>query len=397
MTPRNNASILSSEMSSQRVICLLGRRDEPTDAVEEYCQHLGQALKDHSYQSEIRRVPWDQHGWAASLDALRLQAEAWRRAWVLVQYTALAWSARGFPNRFLRILRVLRKAGARIAVVFHDAEPFGGTRLIDRFRRAAQVRVMRAAVAWSDHVVYTVPPDRLSWLPDKNGGRTSAAAPLQKSTDSSFIVVGANLPQPLPAQDHSLLHEPSTVAVYSITGGAAGDREVSDIVAAMRFACEKLGKLRLLVFGRYAEVREAALREGLRGLPVDLSVQGLLDGDELVQQFASSDVLLFLRGSISSKRGSAIAGISCGVPVIALEGQETAPPITDAGVVLLPEAMEGGRSAAARQTQIGDALVRVLSDHSLRAGLIRRSQLAHEEFFSWKAIARRYAEFLSED
>ena len=382
-------------MSEQRIICLLGRRDEPTDALEEYCQYLAKALADHSFKTEIRRVPWDQHGWAASLEALRLQAESWRGVWVLAQYTALAWSARGFPNRFLRALRVLRNAGARVAVVFHDAEPFGGSRLIDRFRRGAQVRVMRSAVAFSDHAVFTVPPDRLSWLTGRLKDGRSGAAPLRKRKNSSFIVVGANLPQPLLLQDHSPLHDPPTVAVFSITGGAAGDREVRDIVAAMRLACGKLGRLRLLVFGRHAELREAALREGLHGLPVELTVQGVIAGDQLVERLASSDVLLFLRGSISSRRGSAIAGISCGVPVIALQGRETAPPISDAGVILLPDSLPEGRESPELHSQIADALVRVLSDHALRADLVRRSRQAHEQFFSWTAIASRYAGFLS--
>ena len=85
-------------MTSQRVIALLGRRDEPTDAVEDYCRHLGGALAYHDLQLELRRVPWSEHGWPASLDALRLQAQAWPGTWVLVQYTALAWSTRGFPS-----------------------------------------------------------------------------------------------------------------------------------------------------------------------------------------------------------------------------------------------------------------------------------------------------------
>jgi len=68
-----------------RMIALLGRRDQPTDAVEEYCRLLGTAIADHSFQVELRRVTWDQHGWAASLDALKLQADAWRDTWVLVQ------------------------------------------------------------------------------------------------------------------------------------------------------------------------------------------------------------------------------------------------------------------------------------------------------------------------
>src|SRR5262245_48862519 len=222
-------------MSTERVIALLGRRDEPTDAVEEYCEYLGAALAEHSFRLEIRRVPWDQHGWSASLNALRLQAESWRDTWVLAQYTSLAWSARGFPQRFLRVLRVLRKTGARIVVVFHDAQPFGGERLIDRIRRFAQVRVMRDAIAFSNCSVMTVPASRVSWL----------QAP---GADVCFIPDGANLPQPLLEQDHNELHEPPTIAVYSITGGAAGDKETDEIILAARYSAQKIGRIRLMVF-----------------------------------------------------------------------------------------------------------------------------------------------------
>jgi len=109
-----------------------------------------------------------------------------------------------------------------------------------------------------------------------------------------------------------------------------------------------------------------------------------------VDYFAASDALLFLRGAISSRRGSAIAGISCGLPVIALEGPESAAPITDAGVVLLP----GNLARAVLHGKLADALVEALSDRAFRAGLIERSQRAHEAFFSWPSIASRYAEFL---
>jgi glycosyltransferase involved in cell wall biosynthesis len=364
-------------VSPQRVVALLGRLDRPTDAVEEYCRHLGEALTAHDCTTEIRRVPWEECGWPASLHALGLQAASWRDRWVLVQYTALAWSARGIPRRFLAVLRVLRKAGAHIAVVFHDAEPFGGARLIDRFRRATQVRVMRQATALCDRTVFTVAPDRLSWLSGK-------------PARFSFIAVGANLPEPLLPQDHQLLHEPPAVAVFSITGGPSGDVEVRDIIATLRLASERLGRLRLLVFGRHAELREAPLREGLADLPVEISVTGVVDADQLVDYFAASDALLFLRGAISSRRGSAIAGISCGLPVIALEGPESAAPITDAGVVLVPGTLE----RTVLHHQLADRLVAALSERAFRASLIERNERAHQAFFSWPSIASRYAEFL---
>ncbi|HEU0368571.1 MAG TPA: glycosyltransferase [Candidatus Acidoferrum sp.] len=367
-------------MSAERVIALLGRRDEPTDAVEEYCRLLGSALHEHSFSMEIRRVPWNEHGWPASLNALRLQGESWRDTWVLAQYTNLAWSSRGFPGRFLRVLRVLRKAGARIAVVFHDAEPFSGTRLIDHFRRAVQLGVMRDAVAFSDCAVLTVPPARLSWLQN-----------LQPTV--SFIPVGANLPQPLLEQDHDKLHDPPTIAVYSITGGPPGDRETDEIIRVVRHAAARVGKLRLLVFGRHAEVRESLLQTGLQGCDVEVRVEGVIDADTLVERFAASDVLLFLRGTISSRRGSAIAGIACGLPVIGLRGPETDAPITDAGVVLL----EDNANDEDLSQQFAEALAKILSDDTYRHGLAARSRSAQEDFFSWPAIARRYATMLQKN
>jgi glycosyltransferase involved in cell wall biosynthesis len=360
-----------------KIVALLGRKDEPTDAVEDYSRHLGEALRAHDFQLEIRRVPWNQCGWSASFEALRLQAESWRDTWVLVQYTALAWSSRGFPRRFLSMLRVLRRAGARIMVVYHDVDPFDGNRLIDRLRRSIQVKVMRDALLHADRAVFTVDLDRLQWLP-------------RPSDNSTFIPVGANLPFPIAEQQHVELHSPPTIAVFSITGGTSGERETRNIIAAVRFASGKLGALRLNVFGRHAEERESALWEGLREVPVELQVQGVVDDANLIEQFAASDVLLFVRGPISSRRGSAIAGISCGLPVIALQGAGTAAPITETGVLLVAEQA----SETALQLKLGEALVRVLSEKDLRAELVQRNRTAQEQHFSWSAIAKRYVKLL---
>ena len=360
-----------------RVIALLGRRDEPTDAVEEYCRHLGSALAAHGFALELRRVSWDTHHWRPALDALRSQAADWRGTWVLVQYTALAWSSRGFPQRFLSVLSTLRKRGARVAVVYHDAEPYGGARLADRFRRAVQVRVMRAAASRAEHVVFTVPCQNLSW-------------PVCNSASQTFIPVGANLPWPIPPQDHTRLHAPPTVGVFSITGGEAGARETRNIVAALRLATRQIGPLRLLVFGRQAETREAALRSQLRDVPVEIAVEGVLDDAALFERFAASDVLLFIRGVISSRRSSAIAGIACGLPLVALCGRETAAPITDAGVLLV----DGALPEATLHAELAAALAKILTDHTLRSGLVTRSRAAQEQHFAWPAIAARYAAFL---
>lgn len=112
---------------------------------------------------EIVRVPWPQLGWRAALQWLLRESESWRGRWVLVQYTALAWSRRGFPLGLLYVLWILRRHGARCVMIFHDT-PYPGDRWIDRVRRTFQTRMMRAAYNWSEHSVLTFDLDKVDWL-----------------------------------------------------------------------------------------------------------------------------------------------------------------------------------------------------------------------------------------
>ena len=359
---------------TEPIVALLGRRDAPTDAVEQYCTHLGEALRRHDFAMELLRAPWKERGWPTTLRNLQRTAAEWRGRWVLLQYTALAWSPRGFPLQVPRLIKILRDAGALVGVVLHDAQPYSGSRAIDHLRHFAQQRTMRQMLRSSDLAILTVPLEKLSWIPPT----------LKKAT---FIPVGANLPLLASSGNSNSLHDRAmlTVAVFGVTGGSDGQQEVAQITAAMHFAAAKLGNLRLLVFGRNADLVEAGLRESLRNLPVTLRVAGVLPEGDVEVLLRSSDVLLFVRGSISSRRGSAIAGIACGLPVIAFAGSETAAPITDAGVVLVP----GWNRAA-----LGEALVRVLSDREYHASLAERSRSAYQKHFSWESIADKYASLL---
>jgi glycosyltransferase involved in cell wall biosynthesis len=364
-------------MKERRIIALLGRRDEPTDAVEDYCRYLGDALRAHGFEMELARVPWAGLGWAAALRELRGKAVGWRGQWVLLQYTALAWSEHGFPLRFLRVMNLLRDAGTRVAVVYHDVEPYAGVRVIDVLRRRVQIQTMRRALAASEVAVFTIPVEKISWRPARRKGDV-------------FIPVGANLPPvQVAAESAEEKRDPAdgipTAAVFGITGGDAGVEETQRIVEAVRFAVKQVGKMRLVVFGRNSESAETSLRKALGDVPVEIQVHGVVAGEKVAGLLSASDVLVFVRGAISSRRGSAIAGIACGVPVIAWSSAETASPITDAGVVLI---------SREERSQLGEALARVLGDRGYRDALAERSRNAHREFFAWPAIAGRFAEFL---
>jgi glycosyltransferase involved in cell wall biosynthesis len=364
-------------MSRYHITALLGRRDQPTDAVEEYCRYLGDALLAHYYDLKIERVDWAERGWTAALRSLGQRARGWRGEWVLVQYTALAWSARGFSLRFLRVLKTLHAAGVRVGVVYHDVEPYGGTRVVDRLRRHTQLRTMREALRISEAAVFTVPTEKLSWIK-------------RQPRNAFFIPVGANF---LTLGKTSSRRGTSTegklsIAVFGITEGDAGRKEIENIAYAMRFAASRLKNLRLIVLGRNSQTAEAELRKALSDSAVEIEILGVLSSEEVARILLSSDVLLFVRGHISTRRSSAIAGIACGLPVIAFEGPETAPPVTEAGLALYSPQKKG---------DLGDVLVHVLADEHYHASLAQRSWLAQAEYFSWRAIAERYSEFLRKE
>jgi glycosyltransferase involved in cell wall biosynthesis len=361
---------------NSEVVLLLGRKDEPTDAVEEYCEYLREALSNRSAKGEIVRVSWNERGWAKALEELHREAAIWRGRWVFLQYTALAWSGRGFPRHVPRALRLLKDAGGRVGVVFHDVEPFAGKRAVDILRRQVQLRAMRQMLRIADLSVFTVSLDVVSWL--------------RSPSKAIFIPVGANLPARLIQAriDHEGVANPGVtrIAVYGITGGTAGSEECSEIASALRFAAERGAKLELHAFGRGAARRETELREKLNGVPIALRFDGLLPADQVAAAMRNSDATLFVRGAISTRRGSAIAGIACGKPVIAYRGKETAAPISDAGVVLI---------SRDNPAELGEAVLRIATDAAHREELSARSARAQENYFSWRAIADQYVEAMT--
>jgi glycosyltransferase involved in cell wall biosynthesis len=358
-------------MSAERIVALLGCRDEPTDGVADYCEWLGGGLAGYGYEISTVRVNWAELGWRAALADLREKAAAWRDGWVLMQYTTLAWSRRGFPLHAPGILAALRDDGVRCGVVFHDFAPLGGRRIIDRARSYCQFRVLRQLYEHAERAIFPVPLEMVPWLP-------------QQHEKASFIPVGANCPQP-PAQAQADGRETKTIAVYSVTGGRHTLLEVADIGCALKRARRAAGPLRLVVVGRGSQEADAALRGELAGTDVEVETFGLLAAEELSRKLAGADVLLFVRGQISSRRGSALAGIACGLPVVCYAGPETGGLITEVGLLAVPLRDRDALSAA---------LERVLTDTVLRETLAERSRRAQEQYFSWPVIAAQFAAFL---
>src|SRR5690348_1167154 len=125
------------------MIMLLGRRDEPTDAVRDYAEYLSRALRRQGIVSENCEIPWNEQGWCRALAKLWTRGRRWRGRWVVLHYTALMWSRRGFPLVLPLLLSILKLRGCRTVVVFHDVYAVAESRWIDRFRVRFQERIMR--------------------------------------------------------------------------------------------------------------------------------------------------------------------------------------------------------------------------------------------------------------
>lgn len=362
-TPRENAQI-------NTWVALLGCKDEPTDGVEDYCVFLGRALEKRGVRLERARVSWREQGWLRSLRELWRETKGWRGRWVLLQYTSLGWSRRGFPFGAVAVLAVFWQRGVRCAVVFHDAHGFYGYRAVDRFRRFCQHWTMGRAYRLAQRSIFTIPFENIGWLP-------------KFPTKAAFIPIGANIPEVKIWREESCpgTSQPKTIAVFGVTGGDEIAREVRDIAYAIQYVSEKHSQVRLLVIGRNSKEADASLRSALPGAGVVINTLGVVPAEELARRISDADVLLFVRGCIAGTRGSLIAGIACGLPIVGYSGPETKFPITQAGLQLAPYG---------DQDALAIALEEVLSNDRLRRDLRSRSLRAYANHFSWEKIAERF-------
>ncbi len=346
----------------------------PVDGVNDYCTFLGQALARRGVALEKARVNWIEDGWLRSLYRLWRDGAGWRGKWVIVQYTAMGWSRRGFPIGSLAALAILKGHGARCAVVFH--EPFGirGPRLIDRIREACQNWIVQSLYRRADRCIFTAPLKTIAWLPEN-------------STKAKFIPIGANIPERAepPVAVAGRNGSGKTVVVFCLSDPPCRQDEINDISRAVRAAGNGGAGLRVVFLGRGTAEAKKEIESAFERIPVEMTNLGLQDSAEISRILAGSDAMLCARGRLYPRRGSALAGIASGLPIIGYAGAAEGTPLEEAGVELVPY-----RDAEA----MGRALARVLGDVNLHKSLVERSRSAYANYFSWGFIAASFVEFL---
>jgi glycosyltransferase involved in cell wall biosynthesis len=336
---------------------------DPVDGVADYCTCLAQALSERGHQVTVTAVDWKRGGWLNAIRDLLWQPAVAAPDWTLLQHTHLSWSRRGFPLFTVLIALALRRRTIRLAGVIHDPLPFGGARQRDKVRRSTQVTVMRWLVRSCDLTLVTVPRGLIPWLRHP-GGRIE------------YLPVGSNI-HCLPGKARE---EPEMFEVVVFGVSLPHSRELLDIARIARLLLDAIGPFRLSVLGRGSHEATAMLRELLDpGLDVELETTGVLSEAELCFRLGRADAALFVRaGGISSRRGTALAALAAGLPVVGFAGPETAPPLSEAGVIL---ACPGDAEAAAA------ALAQLARDPRLAQSLRARSVSAYDAHFAWPVIA----------
>jgi glycosyltransferase involved in cell wall biosynthesis len=215
--------------------------------------------------------------------------------------------------------------------------------------------------------VVTIPTGSIPWL---------------KRARSASIPVGSNIP-PATAPMDGRSGGPFTVAVFGVTAGNM--EEATEIAQVVNGVQDVIGRTRLLVMGRGAVEAEPVLKGLIRNTDAAIAVTDVMSAEAIRSELGRAHALLFLRGPLSSRRGSAVAALAQGLPVVGFEGDETGPPMTEAGVSLVKQGDSAG---------LVGALVRLAQDPDWWAAQRERSTRAYDRHFRWDRIAQRFEELL---
>jgi glycosyltransferase involved in cell wall biosynthesis len=345
------------------LIALLGRADSPTDGLEDYCTFLAQALEGCDIHMSLVRVRWMEYGWFGGVRELWCRSSKWRGKWILLQYTALAWSRRGFPFGAILALFVLRLRGVRCAVVFHEPFGYGGVRWIDRIRTHFQNWIVRTLYRHAQKSIFADPLRNIAWLPTDQ-------------TKAFYVPIGANIPEPLP-RGMSNQNGQKTVAIFCLSDSPHRNREINDISQATNLATANGVSLKLIFLGRGTPEATADIERAFQGSSIQVLNLGLCTSEQIARVLSESDAMLCVRGQFFPRRGSALAGIACGLPIIAYAGAAEGA-LAEAGIELVPYG---------DKTALGNALVHILTDRNRWRELREKNLDVYRKHLAWRRIA----------
>lgn len=293
---------------------------------------------------------------------------------ILVHYSVFSFSHKGLPLFVPTVFSALRAPRVPVIVVLHEfAYPwfYGGWRgaVWAASQRVAMLEVMRAATT----AVVTAEA-RARWLGTR---RWLPRRPVL------FAPVYSNLPAPDPAA--SSRRDGRTVGLFGYSYQGAAVSLVLDAVAQLRAGGTDVA-LRLLGAPGPDSPQGRRWHElaGERGIAEALSFSGALPAQELSDELAACEVLLFADAAgPSSRKTTLAAAIASGRPVVALDGPMGWRALIASGAI---------RVVAPTAPALAGALGELLSDEDARE---RTGERARAFYAREMALERTAATFVA--
>ncbi len=355
-----------AEIAAGRCVGLVvARSTTQADGIRDYTRRLLVALREAAVDAELLQwadgVPKATNGRAASaLDATELDA-------LVVQYNPFSYGRWGFaPGLPLFLARLRRRRRRpRIAVMFH--ETYVDMRslswaLMGSWQRAQLVAVQAAADVQLCSIQRWT--ERLR--------RTALGRPVH------HLPVASNLPDARAERErarHQLGADADTV-VLSCLGLRHPGRLQEHVLAAARAAGALAPSVLVLDLGA-GERSQSELGRNVR-----LRSSGFLDEHDLAAQLAASDVFLApYRDGVSTRRGSVMAALQHGVPVVGTAGHLSDDVLRDApGLTLV---------AIGAPDDYARAVASLVRDGERRAELGAAGRQLYERSFDWPVLVGR--------
>lgn len=280
--------------------------------------------------------------------------------WTVVQYNPFSFGPRGVNPGLVGALARTRQPGARrLAVMFHETHvPPRGWRFLVLF--AFQYPQFRGLCRIADAVF--VSSERWTGQVRRAGWRGPVV----------HLPVGANIDPPSLPRDAVR----ARLGLEGTVLGAFGSAHPSRLMDWIVRAAEGIAGATLLYIGKDgAEIRRLA------GPSLRWRDLGTLDAAEAGNALAACDLVLApFSDGLSTRRGSALAALQSGVPVVSTETEWTDSCLRRReadGVFLSPVAAGSAAYAQAVREALAGA-----------AAAGRRARDFHETFFAWPVIAR---------
>ncbi len=355
---------MSDDGGAGSTIAVVGVSVGPNCGVRDHATVLAEALAREQITSSLH---WLSRREGHSIRAARSEFRAWTRdlaaeldasppGAVLLHYSVFAFSYRGLPLFVHPTLSAMRGLRRPVVTVLHEfAYPwrYGGWRgdVWAASQRMLLIDVVRASTA-----VIVTADFRAQWL---------ASRPWLPKRPVIVAPVFSNLPPPANGTRPDRARR--LIGLFGYSHQGAGVALVLDAIGALRSRGLDVELSLLGAPGRSSSSGESWLAGARsRGLTDALSFSGTLPAQELSDELAACEVLLFADTSgPTSRKTTLAASLASGTPVVAIDGDRRWSELVNS---------QAARLAASTPDALADAIGELLADDGLREALGARGR-----------------------